>query len=265
MIDFAAVIAADFAVPDRLDLAVDDLVGMLASADPAVRDDLAYPVLAVWIRRGALDDQLHRIGDAMTLRLSDPRIQARTFAPLILASTVNRDTAAATNRHLLDPNTIVGWLDGFLDWWLAEADIRGWDSELGWLHAIAHGADLAGAFGESPHLDATALSRLLVAIAERIVAQTTYQYAHQEEDRIGYALRRILTRPELTVDQATSWLSPVDRLFADAAPGPVPVPVVNTLAVLRAAYVMVDRGLVPHRRAVTDAIIDRLRVAFDRY
>ncbi len=50
-----------------------------------------------------------------------------------------------------------------------------------------------------------------------------------------------------------------------ARPGPVPVPVANTLAVLRAAYVMLDRGSSPHRASETEAIVARLKVAFDRY
>lgn len=76
--------------------------------------------------------------------------KARTFAPLILASAVNRDTATGAGH--LDATTVRRWLNGFITWWVAETDIRGWDDELGWLHAVAHGADLAGAFGESPTL-----------------------------------------------------------------------------------------------------------------
>jgi len=55
------------------------------------------------------------------------------------------------------------------------------------------------------------------------------------------------------------------RLFATGEPGPVPVEAANTFAVLRAAYVMIDRRAIPHRAAVTDAIAARLHEVFPPY
>jgi hypothetical protein len=100
-----------------------------------VRDEQAYRVVATWIRRGVLDDRLAALGDAMVERLRHPEIQARTFAPLILA--------AVLERHLPSERR---WLEEFTSWWPAEEDTRGWDDHLGWLHAVAHGA----AFDEYP-------------------------------------------------------------------------------------------------------------------
>jgi hypothetical protein len=150
----------------------------------------------------------------------------------------------------------------FAAWWVAEADLRGWDDKLGWLHAVAHGADLAGAFGVSPGLDA---ADVLTVIARRVVAPTGYQYAQMEEDRVARAIVRILGRPGLTPEAATGWLAVVDELFATGGPGSLPVPVANTLAVLRATYVMADRAPTPHPRAVTDAIATRLHLVFPAY
>jgi hypothetical protein len=90
--DWARLVADDFAVPADLANAVGELTGMLADADPAVRDDLAYPVLIAWIRRGVLDDRLTSLGETMVSRLAHPEIQARTFATLILAAVIDRDT-----------------------------------------------------------------------------------------------------------------------------------------------------------------------------
>lgn len=261
VIDWAAVIEQDFAVPDNLPAAFDELVAMLAAADPRVRDDQAYLVVVSWIRRGVLDGRLVAVGDIMVKRLGHPEVQARTFAPLILAALVERDAA----MNLLDPPTVLRWRDAFAAWWLAETDIRGWDDRLGWLHAIAHGADLAGALGSSPRLPAADLAGMLAMVAARVVAPTWYRYAQMEEDRVARAIIRILARPGLTTAGATGWLSIVDRLFATAEPGPVPIPVANTLAVLRAVYVMADRRALPHRQAVTDAVAARLHEAFDAY
>ncbi|NNG39004.1 DUF2785 domain-containing protein [Flexivirga sp. ID2601S] len=39
------------------------------------------------------------------------------------------------------------WTDAVLAWWPAEQDLRGYDEQLGWVHAVAHGADAVGALG----------------------------------------------------------------------------------------------------------------------
>ncbi len=40
-----------------------------------------------------------------------------------------------------------GWVQAFERWYPAEADLGGYDERLGWLHAVAHGADLIGVLG----------------------------------------------------------------------------------------------------------------------
>src|SRR6202034_786369 len=100
----------------------------------------------------------------MDLRLKDQELQARTFADLILAEVVERDmtsgraTAEASLR----------WRDAFASWYPAERDLRGWDERLGWLHAVAHGADALAQFGRSPRLGSDDLRRLLATGRERM-------------------------------------------------------------------------------------------------
>ena len=92
-------------------------------------------MLATWIERGELDGQLDWLGAAMADRFADPQVQARTFAALILAWVVER---GRYDEH---------WARAFTAWYPAETDLRGYDPELGWLHAVAHGADLLGVLG----------------------------------------------------------------------------------------------------------------------
>ncbi|MGK5682965.1 DUF2785 domain-containing protein [Actinoplanes sp. URMC 104] len=252
---------SDVPAPADLEASLAELLELLASPDPQVRDGHAYATLAGWIRGGVLDARLPALGDALTGRLADPRVQARTFAPLVLAAAVDRDRT----ESLLDGATVRRWLEAFAAWWPAERDVRGWDDRLGWLHAISHGADLAGALGASPRLAAPDLTVLLDLVGRRTVASTGYRFAQMEEDRLARALTRILARPQVTEPAATGWLRRVDELFDGVGPGPLPVPVANTLAVLRATYVMADRRALPHRTAVTDAIAVRLNTAFDAY
>ncbi|HEY7175800.1 MAG TPA: DUF2785 domain-containing protein, partial [Micromonosporaceae bacterium] len=158
-VDWAAIVAGGGSMPagrTREEL-VAALETMLGDPDPAVRDDTAYPIFATWIVRGELDGLLEGIGDAMAEMWRDDRIQARTFAALIVAAVLRRDSISSE----LTPAVVRRWRDAFASWWVAEQDIRGYDDRIGWLHAVAHGADTVRAFGRSPRLDAEDLDGLL--------------------------------------------------------------------------------------------------------
>jgi len=236
MTDWRRVVEADYPVPADRTMAdlVDELLAMLRSPDPVVRDTLAYSILARWISRGLVDDLLRPLGDTMTARFNDLQIQARTFAPLILAEVVTRGAFSAD------------WLAAFHVWYAEERDVRGYDPHLGWLHAVAHGADLLGALARSPSLGAKDLAGLLDLAATRLLAPTDYLFSAWEDDRMAVAVAAVLTRPELTRTQALNWLAVVaDRCAAAGWPTPVPAWLSNTMRTLRVLYILVDRGVRP--------------------
>jgi hypothetical protein len=272
-IDWTAVQSNDFAVPGDRPLAdlVDELCAMLASPVPEVRDDTAYPVLALWTARGVLDDHLEPLGDRMVERLAHDGIQARTFAAMILGWVVLRD--AGTGR--LDVGCVPRWRDGFASWWLRETDLRGWDDRLGWLHAVAHGADAVRAFGRSPRLSEPDLRALLELTVDRLFDDGGYLFAHGEDDRVAYALATVLARPELPAGPATAWLDRIEDALRAGTPGPVPPWASNTLRTLGCLYVFADRGVrwfdpgtggqgpvvrLPHGEAVQERIASVLRL-----
>ena len=127
-VNWSAVHADEFKIPTGYALAdlVAELSDMLRSPKPEVRDALAYSTLSAWIMRGNLPhDQQTDLGDRMAERFTDPAVQARTFAPLILACLADRDVVED------------GWVIAFERWYPTEADLRGYDTSLGWLHAVA--------------------------------------------------------------------------------------------------------------------------------
>ncbi len=271
MTDWKAIIAAEFAVPARgaLPELADELLDALCSPDPALRDEQAYPVLTTWIVAGHLDGHLGGLGDRVIRLLAHPQIQARTFAALILAALVHRDTAAA----VLDTPAVLRWRDRFADWWLAETDLRGWDDELGWLHAVAHGADVLGELGLSPRLRGEGLTQLLDLACARLLTPTGYVFAHQEDDRVALAMATVLSRPELPATAATGWLDAVHRHLKDQPQEPFPASTANTMRTLRSLYLMADRGfrpdpddvakyVLPHRDEILAALGDVLHMAF---
>ncbi|MFE2109691.1 DUF2785 domain-containing protein [Kitasatospora sp. NPDC059463] len=201
----------------------------LRSRDSGTRDTHAYEQLCRWVPLLTPERRL-ALGDEMAERLSDPEIQARTFAPLVLAELVD----AGAHRP--------AWLDAFAHWYVTETDLRGWDAELGWLHAVAHGADLLGALGRSPLVADPA--PLLELASARLLAPTDHVLDAMEDDRLGRAVGQVLTRPELTERQALAWLDPI-AATGRREPGVVPATVSNTLRTLRVVYLLTDRGVRP--------------------
>ena len=84
------------------------------------------------------------------------------------------------------------WYAGFARWWRGEQDLRGWDAPLGWLHAVAHGADALRAFGRSPRLSATDLGDVLDLAVDRLLVKTDYLFAQDEDGRAVRGGRRRL-------------------------------------------------------------------------
>ena len=133
--------------------------------------------------------------------------------------------------------------------------MRGYDAKLGWLHAVAHGADLLGVLGRHAQVGP---ERMLALAARRMLADSDYVWRDQEDDRLGYAIALTLGRPDLTAAQATGWLDLIDERFATGKPGPVPPYASNTIRTLRAA---VPAGR-PRRSGRADApILSRCRIA----
>ncbi|CAL9465100.1 DUF2785 domain-containing protein [Streptomyces sp. NPDC095602] len=260
--DWAALAAARFPFPEAVP--VPDLVAglsrMLVSPDPAVRDDQAYTALARWTREGRLDAVLGELGDLGARRLGHAEVQARAFAPLVLRCVLER---AAVVPGAVPEARLAGWYERFRDWYPAERDTRGWDDRLGWLHAVAHGADAAGAFGAVLPERRVELLRLC---ARRMTApETDYRYAQLEDARLARAVCRLLAAPGLGADEATGWLDVVSEALEGGGPGPVPVWAGNTFATLQSLHVHLTRGLAqegvpPHAHAVADRVAALLRL-----
>lgn len=263
MTDWAQVREAGYAVPEgrSTDELVAELVGMLRSPDPVVRDRHGYSVLATWIGRGVLTaDQLGALGDEMVPRFGDPEIQVRTFAPLILDSIV---TAGVFEPH---------WVPPFERWYVAEEDLRGYDEKLGWLHAVAHGADLLGTLGQHAAVEPMQMLRLGIG---RLLTPTSYVLRDMEDDRLGYALAATLTRDDLTESDAVDWLDPAIRALSNPPVEGITPEVTNTIRTLRVVYVLADHGLrvgdekkltpIPRREQVKTKLADVFRIVTPYY
>lgn len=208
-------------MPDR------ELTGLLddlASADPQVRDERALGAVVDAIMVHTLTaDQRTVVAQQMLDHLRRPEIQARAFAPLVFGVLVEHGDW----DHL--------WFEQVRNWYLCESDLRGHDAELGWLHAIAHGADF---FGAVAHVGRRPAGEVLEVLAERLTTPTDAVWHDQEDARVAYAMALCLVRDPT----ATGWLDGVaERL--QAVDGLPPVWAANTLSTMQSLALALEHEL----------------------
>lgn len=223
-------------LPPELVTVVEDL----RSPDPAVRDDGAFASLARMAGDGALDDHLVELGDRALGLLTDDAVQARTFGALLLAVVADRD--AATGRA--SDEAVRRWVAAVTAWYADEPDTRGWDPDLGWLHAVAHGADAVGELAGSPRLGRDDLLGLLDLLVRRATAPTPTYWQQNEDDRVAVAVMSVLRRDLLSADDVARAVDALAAAWRDAD-GPVTAGVDNSVRLARTLHLQLTLGVRP--------------------
>ena len=206
------VVAGGLRVPDDrpLDDLTAELVTMLGSTDPSLRDGIAYPALATWISRGVYDDLLSGLGDGMvsglTIGLGESgtdTVFRRSFSALIVAECIERDSRV----RRMPAAKILDWGDRIAAWFIRERDLRGFVEGRGWAHAMAHGADAIGALARSPHLDKAELTVMLDVLADRLLLPTGSLFTAGEPDRMAAATMAVLRRDVVPLSVIEPWIA----------------------------------------------------------
>lgn len=253
-----------------------ELTTMLGSADPYLRDEIAYPTLATWVSEGVYDDLLEGLGDGMTTGLTvgigeqgTDTVFRRSFSALVLAECIERAVALAAEQGGVPDETVLRWGDRVAGWLVRERDLRGFVPGKGWAHALAHGADALGTLSQAPVMGRLELTVLLDVIADRLLTSTTTRLVHGEDDRLAQATMRILRRDLVGVEVLEPWvarLAEKSRPRFEGADDPFLVSG-NVQSYLRALYLQLALAPQPPacRADLLLVLIDRLREANPRY
>lgn len=218
-----AVIKNQFKVPTGVPLPtlLGELSTMLGSPDPELRDDIAYSVLANWIYRQRIvpvEERLRllraweeNLKTGIGQRGTDGVVR-RSFSALSLGVLAILDNEAP----YLGREAFSGLLTSGLTYFKNEQDVRGFDERLGWLHSVAHTADLLKFLARNPHLQVADQALVLTAIADKLAAVPT-PLVHGEDERLARTVLSIVARPDFDDAGFTAWLtamSPVRRTTA---------------------------------------------------
>jgi hypothetical protein len=185
-----------------------ELLEMLASPDPELRDQLAYSALASWIYERKILDAAALQPVTSTL-LGNLRIDLgsvgtdavlrRSFSALILSVVVARDNA----DPVLDENGYRRILTATLAYLEAEKDTRGYDQTKGWMHSAAHTADLLKFLARSRYATTTDQAKILEAITRKLNSSSVLIYG--EDERLARAVLAIVNRKDFDAAVFRQW------------------------------------------------------------
>jgi hypothetical protein len=176
------------------DALVGEVVELLGSPDPAVRDGLAYELLADWIADDLSPEEVTALTQRLYEGLRGETVFRRSFSALVLAEVARRDKAAP----LVDLADMVKRAETYA---IAETDLRGWSGEEGWVHAAAHTADWLGQLAGHPSLAPEQGKRVLDAVLWLTVRRHGAILHHGEDGRLGQPVLVLLRNDK--VDPAT--------------------------------------------------------------
>lgn len=194
----------DYAIPkghDLIDL-TEELLGYLDSPDSELRDDIAYRTFHQWINKLDLyePEVLRSIRDVLMDNLfvglrqvDDNTVLLRSFSALVLSLVIYYDNI----KPFLEQEEFDVMLDAVLRYFEAEWDLRGYDEKLGWIHAIAHTADLLKFFIRNKRTEDENHEFILQSIANRLMDSTGVIFVHDEDERLALAALEIVRRGEM--------------------------------------------------------------------
>lgn len=207
-----------FAVPDaaRKRALAQDLVACLGSADPALRDGIAFEALSAWMRAGDFDPTtLRGLRDALYALLDGEAGEgyARPFAALVLSEVARTDRIApwmsAQERDLM--------VDKAAGYVASVRDYRGYDDAQGWRHGVAHGADWLMQLALHPALDRAQADRILSAVATQAVPASAHAYVYGEPGRLARPVLFVAQRALLSDADWRAWFAALPPKLGDAA------------------------------------------------
>jgi hypothetical protein len=243
---------------------------LLASPDPVLRDELGFAVLVRWLyrdrivpvalRRELLTEWTASLRHGIDGTGTDD-VTRRSFAALSLSLLVALDN----EEPYLERAEFAALLGAALDYLQQEPDVRGFDARLGWLHAVAHTADLLKHLARSRHLEAADQARILAAIQRRL-ATLAAPLVHGEDERLARVLLSLIARSDFEVAAFTAWLP-----AAWQPPGAV----IDGASLARAhnqrhlmlsllGLLQIDRRSLPQAATVHTALTELLRARQDR-
>ena len=188
------------------------LLEHLGDPSPEIRDELVFTSLARGIQEELFtQEQFHFIAETI---LSDEGVEKeidkiglstldRSFRALIYANLLSADANQQSifyQRLKADIRYIL--LDQGLHYLLKEKDTTGFSSQYGWVHAVAHGADLLTEVVCHPDFPNDKVHKVFNTISIR--------FTDDEDWRLARVLYEPILQGKIEQEQVASWIKTLD-------------------------------------------------------
>lgn len=199
-----------FVVPDGYSLAelTTELLEYLGSTDAELRDGIAYVSFYHWIYKKPQYslENLRRLRDQLLDNLlvgihqsDNDGVLLRSFSALVLSLIIYRDNA----ESFLSEDEIAEIVELATRYLQSEQDLRGYVDNIGWIHALAHTADLLKFLIRNPKTLEEHHEYILQSIANKLTHHTSTILRHDEDERLALTVmeitKRALLEPEAIV------------------------------------------------------------------
>ena len=189
-----------------------ELCGQLSSPDEAVRDGLAYEVLARWIRieprlsaddlRALMNDLYPRLDRGLG-STADDTVFGRSFSALVLSVVAAREVDAP----FLSNAELAAMVDRVVGYAGKETDFRGRVEGRGWAHAAAHSSDWMKFLARHPRLTPAQARSLLDGVLSLAVRRHGFILYHGEDGRMAQPVLELLRRERIDAAAFDGWLA----------------------------------------------------------
>ena len=219
-----------------------EMVRFIGSPDPELRDELIYAAFCFWIleHEAFTAVQLHQLldlavdEDHLFYRLGEKGTDAvftRSFSMLLLPLLL----IAHRKRPYLTQPEIITLKETVIDYLSREQDVRGYDAEKGWAHAVAHAADALDDLALCEELGAADLQDILTAVQQKI-GTDDYVFVDEEDERMVTAVTSLLSRQVLSKAEISDWIRSFDPFVAEVEARPTSSRYLNVKNFLRSLY-----------------------------
>ncbi len=192
--------------PANVDSLAVALLQCLSSPNAELRDEIAYGLMTTWLRSKSLSPErqlflVQQLSTNLASRGTETSLQ-RSFSALILSELLRADALKAfmtdAQRDVLLHTSSAALSE--------EDDYRGWDETLGWVHPIAHMADVMWRFALHPALNETQAQEILQAVGNKAAVSEAF-YHFNEGDRLARPITILLRREAASPEEFTEWLA----------------------------------------------------------
>lgn len=215
--------ALDFWRPVRQAVTSDDyvadqlapaLISCLGSTNSELRDSIGYELFSYWLRNDALSQQskidLLEVLSSNIQQSDDTQALNRSFSALVVSELLRADNLS----NFIDDADRLRLLQITVNALVAESDYRGLVEDIGWVHPVAHLADVLWRFALHTSLN-TEQSRIILESVRNKVGTTTTGYIFNEGDRLARPISTLILQDALDASDIVNWLG----LFETPAAG----------------------------------------------